>query len=184
MKNLHILLITLFAFTFTNAQIVDIPDANFKDILLNYDPPIDLNNNLLQNLNIKNGNNLNFIFMTVENNPNLTCIQVDDVDYANNRDCENNIWCKDPWAVYSEECELGLGDNTFVHFTLYPNPTQNILSIESQHQIETVKIYNLQGQLIKEESSSSIDVSNLTTGLYFVQVTVDGKRITKKFIKE
>ena len=33
---------------------------------------------------------------------------------------------------------------------IYPNPTQDILFIESQQPIETMKIYNLQGRLIKE----------------------------------
>ena len=43
MKNLYILLIALFAFTISQAQIVNIPDANFKNALLNHIPVIDLN---------------------------------------------------------------------------------------------------------------------------------------------
>ena len=34
MKNLYILLITLFAFTISQAQIVNIPDVNFKSVLV------------------------------------------------------------------------------------------------------------------------------------------------------
>lgn len=69
-------------------------------------------------------------------------------------------------------------------FKIYPNPTQDILNIQSQQQIEAVSIYNLQGQLFKEDSSSRVDVSHLSNGLYFVRVTIEGKTITKKFIKE
>jgi len=108
---------------------------------------------------------------------------VDDVLYANNQDCENDDWCKDDWADYSEDCELGTEDTAQINFTIYPNPTQNILNIESQQPIERVKIYNLQGQLIKEVSPINVDISQFNAGLYFVQVTIEGKTVTKKFIK-
>ena len=80
--------------------------------------------------------------------------------------------------------ELAIVDLTKNRIQIYPNPAQDVLSIESQQPIESVKIYNLQGQLIKKDSSNSVDVSQLTTGLYFAQVTVEGNTITKKFIKE
>jgi len=74
--------------------------------------------------------------------------------------------------------------NSFTNFTIYPNPAQEVLKIESQHHIESVKIYSLLGKLIKNEFNNSIDISELKMGLYFVQVTIDGKTVTKKFIKE
>jgi len=70
------------------------------------------------------------------------------------------------------------------NFSFYPNPTQDVLFIESQEPIEIVKIYSLQGQLIIEGSSNRVDVSQLTTGLYFVQVSSNDKTSTKRFIKE
>ena len=143
-----------------------------------------LNNNLSY-LNLKNGNNTNMTKMFAFENPNLICIEVDDEIYANNQICESNIgWCKDEWAEYSEFCELGIEENNNISFSLYPNPAQDVLYIESYEQIETIKIYSLQGRLVKEVSSTSLDVSQLNTGLYFVQINFEGKTITKKFIKE
>ena len=141
----------------------------------------------LVNLNVQNGNNINMNYFYSFNNPNLLCINVDDTNHANSQICDQDNftgWCKDEWVEYSEECVLRIEDYTFTQITLYPNPTQDILNIETQQPIEFVKIYNLQGQLIKEGSSNNIDVSKLTTGLYFVQVTVEGSRVTKQFIKE
>ena len=40
-------------------------------------------NNQLETLNTKNGNNTNFTVFEALNNPNLTCIEVDDVAYSN-----------------------------------------------------------------------------------------------------
>jgi len=87
-------------------------------------------------------------------------------------------------AWYENLTILGIEEINDDTFDLYPNPTQDILNIESQEPIETVKIYSLQGQLIKESSKSSVDVSQLTAGMYFAQVTIEGKTVTKKFIKE
>ncbi|MGH1387848.1 hypothetical protein [Kordia sp.] len=43
---------------------------------------IGVNNNALRTLNIKNGNNTNVTTFAVANNPNLTCVAVDDVAYS------------------------------------------------------------------------------------------------------
>ncbi len=59
------------------------------------------NNNLLTNLNIKNGNNTNFtIGSSFLNNPNLTCITVDNVAYSN----ANWLTYIDAIASYSTNC--------------------------------------------------------------------------------
>ena len=199
---------------------VFIPDTNFKNALLNYNPVIDTNNdgeiqvseaeavfglnvsdksitsmvgvhsfinltsldcslNQLTSLNISNGYNTNIINFNATDNTELFCIQVDDANYANSAP----NWIKDTWASYSEDCNLGVEDNVLNDFNLYPNPAQDVLFIESQLPIEVVKIYNLQGQLIKEGTTDSVDVSNFSEGMYFVQVTIEGKSITKKFIK-
>ena len=144
--------------------------------------------NPLVDLNIKNGNNTNISQLHAYGTP-LLCIQVDDVNYANNQICDPTDdwgWCKDFNDVYSEDCEnLGVIEIANQSFSFYPNPTQNSLFIESTTAIENARIYNLQGQLIKEEASTSrIDVSNLASGLYFVQVESNAVIITKKFIKE
>ena len=57
------------------------------------------NNNLFTSLNIKNGNNTNLLNPEFTNNPNLTCIEVDDTTYAN-----ANFTSKDATAHYSTNC--------------------------------------------------------------------------------
>ncbi len=55
--------------------------------------------NQLTSLNLKNGNNT-ALYLEAYDNPNLTCIQVDDVANAN----ANTYWLKDATASYSEDC--------------------------------------------------------------------------------
>jgi hypothetical protein len=82
------------------------------------------------------------------------------------------------------EPNLSIEDHIIPNIVLYPNPTREVLNLESQKQIKTVKIYSIQGQLIKSDSASVIDVSQLAEGLFFIQITIDNKIITKKFIKK
>ncbi len=141
------------------------------------------NNNQLTSLDMKNGNNHNMVMLDAYDNPSLACIQVDDVNYANDQNCADDYWCKDTWTEYSEECILGVENYNQITFTIFPNPTQDVLNIDSQEVIDWVRIYSINGSLIKETSNSSISVSELSKGLYFAQINAKGNTITKKFIK-
>lgn len=71
-------------------------------------------------------------------------------------------------------------------FSLWPNPTHNILNINaSNNSFSNAKIYDLQGKLIytKEKETSSIDVSNFNNGLYLLKLQTKNGEISKKFIK-
>jgi Leucine-rich repeat (LRR) protein len=59
------------------------------------------NNNQLVNLNLKNGNNASFNYFNAKDNPNLTCIQVDNEVYATTN--WTNI---DPQTSFSENCSI------------------------------------------------------------------------------
>src|SRR5690606_6457646 len=68
------------------------------------------------------------------------------------------------------ECEFSKNLNLQV----YPNPatTEVNLTIPNNETIESIKIYNQNGQLIKQitkPDKSSINVSDLITGLYFIR---------------
>lgn len=143
-------------------------------------------NNELVSVNIKNGSNINIENVVFFNNQELECIQVDDETYANSQMCDLPYygWCKDETASYSEDCQLGSENFTIADFQLFPNPTGNILNIEIQENIESVKIYSTQGILVKDVFSKIVDVSQLSAGMYFVRVSVGGKSFTKKFIKQ
>ncbi|MDC1312946.1 hypothetical protein N8X76_02960, partial [Flavobacteriaceae bacterium] len=80
-------------------------------------------NSQLTSLDVRNGNNEAFFKFFAGENPNLTCIFVDDTDYSNAN--WTNI---DPASTFVEneaECEaLSIGDNTLeLDVFIYPNPT-------------------------------------------------------------
>lgn len=68
-------------------------------------------------------------------------------------------------------------------FSLYPNPTSNVLNIKGDN-IESVKVFDMNGQLVLSDvfstTSISLNVSTLTNGYYTILIN-DVKQI--KFIK-
>ncbi|MGJ8667207.1 MAG: T9SS type A sorting domain-containing protein [Patiriisocius sp.] len=73
--------------------------------------------------------------------------------------------------------------NTSENITLFPNPTQNFINIKSDNPIINLKVYSMEGILLIDKNSTRINISELSSGVYFVNVSVNGRIISKKFIK-
>jgi len=75
-------------------------------------------------------------------------------------------------------------------FTLYPNPTNGILTVSSNGNINSIVIYNVLGELIYsvpnniQLSSNEIDLSNFPKGIYFVKIYDGEKTYAEKIVKQ
>jgi uncharacterized delta-60 repeat protein len=71
-------------------------------------------------------------------------------------------------------------------FVIYPNPVQNVLHLQANKftSIKAVKIYDLQGKIVLQDTNETINVSNLSKGLYIVKISTEEGEFTKKFMKE
>ncbi|MFA5648092.1 MAG: GEVED domain-containing protein [Bacteroidales bacterium] len=74
-------------------------------------------------------------------------------------------------------------------YSVYPNPANDHITV-SLNGIEgeiSVRIYDLQGRLVKQDvltnSSTRLDVSNLSKGVYIISVDEEKMPINKQFIK-
>jgi len=97
------------------------------------------------------------------------------------------IDCQIIW--YKNTFILSLLQNSTFSFSIYPNPTTQIVNIESATKIVGAKIYNHLGQLLLSVSDPNginfLNIENLSTGIYFLKVTdTTQKSSTKKFIKQ
>ncbi|MEE1898314.1 T9SS type A sorting domain-containing protein [Flavobacterium rakeshii] len=86
---------------------------------------------------------------------------------------------------------MGLEDNILNQFSLYPNPAKNIVHIAFEDSVAnnvSISISDISGKIVLAKTISngenSFDVSGLTTGMYFVSLTSDGKKQTKKLMIE
>ncbi len=72
-------------------------------------------------------------------------------------------------------------------FALYPNPTRNSLNIQrASNESSAITIFDSNGRVLyslKRFEDREIDISDFSPGVYFVTITSNEKRATKKFIK-
>jgi hypothetical protein len=79
-------------------------------------------------------------------------------------------------------------DEAVSHVKMFPNPASNRVTIESDQVIlKEVKIVDMMGKMVYQSGIDQnrlfIDVSDLTAGIYFVQITDDQKNIiNRKFV--
>lgn len=96
-----------------------------------------------------------------------------------------NLLLVDDIAIYNT---LGKDDFSGAAFKFYPNPVKDILNLSHLQNITNVEVYNLLGQKVFEntldDNTTQVDMSNLSSGNYFVKVTADNQTKTIKVIKE
>lgn len=82
---------------------------------------------------------------------------------------------------------LGISDNTLNTLALYPNPAQNLVMLQHEQHIDRVEVRDLNGRVAAVDfntSNQSIDISGLSTGVYYVTVYSDNHTAVKKLMKQ
>lgn len=157
----------LYSLNVSNNKIASI-DVSQAPLLTN----LLVNSNQLTNLNLKNGQNtlLNNSYVAFGANPNLYCILVDDVAYANT----NWLYKKDAIATFNTECtgELSLPANNFAIET----KGESCLG-ENNGEISIVgKASFAYNAMINDKSytftNNALKVSELTPGVYKINITI------------
>jgi len=71
-------------------------------------------------------------------------------------------------------------------FTIYPNPTAGELVIENPNdqKIKNIMIYNTLGQLVLQQQSDSINVSEFISGVYYIKIQTEHFTIHQSFFKK
>lgn len=68
---------------------------------------------------------------------------------------------------------------------VYPNPVNDVLTVSSDKKVSNISVYNVGGQLISEVNNSNvINLTKLSSGVYFVKTVVEGKTEMTKVIKK
>ena len=118
------------------------------------------------------------------NNPNLTCISVDNpvlsLTYPD--------WKKDVTATYSDNCIPSGIDPTKLNksIVINPNPSSGIFKIEGlpTNQKNRISVYTNGGKLIKKKVTNSttetIDIGDQASGIYLLDVNKQIFKILKK----
>lgn len=87
--------------------------------------------------------------------------------------------------IQSSETPTHLSD-TKVSYSIYPNPTDNELNIQSESNIRHISIYDVQGKLMYSENTNctrtSIQTQTWPNGTYFIECHTETGKDTQKFI--
>ena len=142
------------------------------------------NNSKLVGIDLSNGNNAAITFFNALNCPNLYCVKVDNAAYSSAN--WTNI---DSGATFSENCStLDIVDLTLdKKINIYPNPVKSNLmfKVHESITISSISIYDALGkEVLSSRNFSEVNVENLKSGLYFVNIKVDNNSVVKKLIVE
>lgn len=112
--------------------------------------------------------------------------QTEDMGYARIPNGTGNFVIQTPSFNANNQSVLQTETETILESNLYPNPVKNHLTIESTKVVKSVKVYSIQGQLLKTklfegiDATVNVDLSQLSTGIYFLSVN---NSKGKKFVK-
>jgi hypothetical protein len=117
-----------------------------------------------------------------------------DTTYAT-YDSEGHI-VNDPWPTPFESSGFdldavgvihdlahGVSDNESDAVTIYPNPVKDKLFVKAEN-VQSVEIYNLVGQKVVTSNETTINMSDLIGGIYFVRVVCEDGMFTKRIVKQ
>jgi hypothetical protein len=87
------------------------------------------------------------------------------------------------WLDNFKKGYVGIEENTASTVKVFPNPANDVLNIKADGEISNVTITTLEGKVVSSTTSSSVNVAELTAGMYIYQVMVNGKVSTGNFVK-
>jgi len=160
-----------------------------------------IQSNNLDCLNLKNGNNSALIGLSAQNNPNLSCIEVDDSVYSTTN------WLRDPGIPgmpltnfyydstqffsnncnYSSNCFLTTEAIYYVEsLSVYPNPTKENITISVNNftgNIQT-EVYDLIGNRLQVNNETTISLRGYSKGIYILKIAYGDRVEEVKVIKD
>lgn len=91
--------------------------------------------------------------------------------------------------VVTVESQLSSNSITKDNIKIYPNPTNNLLNIKSDHQVTSFDLYTTTGKILHKAqwtntNNVEIDLSGYPSGLYLLQIETEKGRWLKKVVKK
>jgi hypothetical protein len=83
------------------------------------------------------------------------------------------------------EATAGVNDFSLVNFAVYPNPTNNKLSLDdSRFSLKNVELFNILGKKVMTSTTNQLNLENLVNGIYLLKVyDVKGNIASKRIVK-
>ncbi len=128
---------------------------------------------------VKSGANFHAVIASCPNNIRVlenSIIVITDTNFLNQRK-----------FIATDELLQSQKEWTNAIMKIFPNPTSTNITINSSEKIQLLRIYDITGRTLTQYStnstSSTIDVSQLNLGTYFVEIVSEKGKSIEKFVK-
>ena len=105
------------------------------------------------------------------------------VKFAFTSNYGNNIWVDN---INISNQPAGIEENEDNSIAIFPNPAKDVLNITSEKAINQIDVYDVNGKLVKSYTNvnNTINVKDLATGVYMLNITTEDGQVSKKIVKE
>ncbi len=187
-------------FTNEGSRIIKIPKTGGENIIFNYTALgveeiicVEFSNNNQEIIIYKGGTGTNQV-CKVENDGNLTELfeiteLVGAIEMSASIDENDNYHVLVTGQngsleiVYEEETN-NVQNLQNIQILVSPNPTNGIINVKTQEQIEKITILNITGKIILETTNTEINLSKQKTGTYFIKIETENGILTEKIVVE
>ena len=99
------------------------------------------------------------------------------------------MWSDTSFVYPTDPCIVGIEELPSTSINIHPNPTQDWITVSLEEaKTGVLRVLNSLGQVVLEDDFKGVTELSLSldgpSGLYFLQLEVDGQVITKKVVKE
>lgn len=113
-------------------------------------------------------------------------------DFSVRADCGDSTWSSWSNRITVATPYVGIEERLEKAITLYPNPATSYVDVRVDGDVNVtgMEVYDVFGKIIRRADvcnsslQSRIDVSNLSTGMYFIRINTDQGTITKPLVKQ
>jgi len=107
--------------------------------------------------------------------------------HNNGTDILTYSWFIDKVKVVATDTITSVNEN-YLETNIYPNPADNILTINAEEEIQNISIYNILSvkmmEMVINNKEAVIDLTNFESGMYFIEIIGKDEKSIKTFIKK
>lgn len=82
---------------------------------------------------------------------------------------------------------VGIDELELTNVSVYPNPATNVLYVNLSSINYSLEVINLIGEVVlkveNKSNTTSLELSNLKSGVYYLKISSEGKQKQMKFVK-
>ena len=102
-----------------------------------------------------------------------------------NSSCGGNSFCQN--VTVTVNSTVAIEERLMEETLIYPNPSVNFIKIKTQGKVESIRLMDITGKESLQKGfikpDEKIDISHLPTGIYFVELLIDGFKVVRRVQK-